>query len=206
MSIESTLGDLARELTYFEELFESGPHEWHELADRGMSWAALAGTFAEELELAGHASVAATFRRYAAELPPLASRDIGERPARPDYLVKLSDLADWAQRAREYLDKLAALAVVRGGGGTPETRRDVPREPAITDESYLSPARLAESFGTPADALRKRLDRWRLMNDKGWKEVSNPGPREPRYLYRVGSIRPIIQELKASSERPARKK
>lgn len=81
---------------------------------------------------------------------------------------------------------------------------------ATADDSFLSPRKLAEIFGVPADALRSRLNRWRRRNHTGWIEVEERGSREPRYLYRVGAIRHIIDALRetseATSKRPAKKK
>lgn len=83
-------------------------------------------------------------------------------------------------------------------------------KPAISDDSHLSPAKLAELFSVPFDALRKRLERWRETNHAGWIENPERGPREAQYLYRVGAVQGIIDALKASgetsSERPAKKR
>ncbi len=83
-----------------------------------------------------------------------------------------------------------------------------PMPDPVDDESMLPPARLAEQFGVAAEALRKRLDRWRSQNGEGWVENTERGPREPKYLFRVGSVRPLIDAMIApsetSSERPAK--
>jgi len=42
-----------------------------------------------------------------------------------------------------------------------------PVPPAVSDDSHLSPAKLAETFGVPADALRTRLNRRRAQNHTG---------------------------------------
>ncbi len=77
----------------------------------------------------------------------------------------------------------------------------------IPDEAILSPAKLAELFHVPYDALRKRLERLRRKNHNCFIEAENPKVNEAKYLYEVGKVRPIIQEMKASScassERPA---
>lgn len=72
-------------------------------------------------------------------------------------------------------------------------------------DSYLTPGKLAELFNVRPDALRSRLNRWRARNHTGWIENAERGPREAKYLYRVGSVRPIIGEMKATSERPAKR-
>jgi hypothetical protein len=69
----------------------------------------------------------------------------------------------------------------------------------------LSPAKLADRLGLlPNDkkareALRKRLESWRKANlDGGWIGVTDPKPREPRYLYPLGKVWPLIQDMKPS--------
>lgn len=84
---------------------------------------------------------------------------------------------------------------------TPEvTDADEVAPPDVADDSYLSPNKLAQVFGVPADALRCRLNRWRAKNHGDWMENPDRRPREPKYLYKVGAARPIIQALKATSE------
>jgi hypothetical protein len=70
------------------------------------------------------------------------------------------------------------------------------RSRSYSDDALLPPATLAEHFGLTREAARKRLDRWRLNNDlekdQGWAEQSNRKPRQPQYLYRLGSVRGIL--------------
>jgi hypothetical protein len=79
----------------------------------------------------------------------------------------------------------------------------------IDADSHLSPAKLAAMLDVPADALRTRLNRWRSQNHTGWIENPDRGPREAKYLYRVGSVRSIIAALQATSgttsKRPPKK-
>lgn len=76
------------------------------------------------------------------------------------------------------------------------------------DDAHMSPAKLAEVFEISADPLRSRLRRWRAHNHKGWIENPDRAPREPKYVYRVGSVRHILRALQATSEstseRPAK--
>lgn len=71
---------------------------------------------------------------------------------------------------------------------------------AVHDEARLSPAELAERFGVPKDALRQRLDEWRKKHHEGWYEVTDRKPREAQYIYRVGSVRHIIEQMQATSQ------
>lgn len=77
--------------------------------------------------------------------------------------------------------------------------RDATPAPAMDDDAYLPPSRLAEIFEVPPEALRARLNRWRKNNPTGWIENDDRGAREPQFTYRVGSIRHIIEKLKTTS-------
>jgi hypothetical protein len=72
-------------------------------------------------------------------------------------------------------------------------------------ETPLSPAKLADRLGIPGDdkdareALRKRLEKWRNKNrDGGWVEVADRKPRQPGYLYPVGKVWPVVEDMKPS--------
>ena len=97
------------------------------------------------------------------------------------------------QRLRELAEYLSG-ARLDGGHG----KRDDPA-------TLLSPAKLAgrlsipESDAKTREALRKRLESWRKANlDGGWIEARDPKPREPKYLYPLGKVWPLIQDLKPS--------
>ena len=95
-----------------------------------------------------------------------------------------------------------------GSGG-----EDADRRPLLDDEALLPSVELARVFQLPHVALRKRLDRWRLKNllasGEDWTERADRGPRTARYLYRVGAIRRVVDDLRArvqaGSERAAKK-
>lgn len=80
----------------------------------------------------------------------------------------------------------------------------------IGDDAALSPAVLAKHFDVPREALRKRLERLRKTDHQCFIEVADQSLREPRFLYYVGRVRPVIEDLRASSEmsrkRPATEK
>ena len=63
----------------------------------------------------------------------------------------------------------------------------------------------SDRLGIPPDdrkareALHKRLESWRKANlDGGWIGVEDPKPREPKYLYSVGKVWPLIEDLRPS--------
>lgn len=78
--------------------------------------------------------------------------------------------------------------------------------PAIAgtnENAMLSPAHLLKMFGLPdtkLNALNKRLQRFREANHAGWIEDSNASSREARYLFRIGTVRPILETLQATSD------
>lgn len=79
------------------------------------------------------------------------------------------------------------------------------RAETLDDNAWYTYDHLAEVLGVGGDALRKRLDRYRRSNLDGWKENEDRRPREPKYLYQLKRVRPIIDDLlRASSERPAK--
>ena len=80
----------------------------------------------------------------------------------------------------------------------------------IDETALLAPTDLAKQFKLNAEALRKKLGRWRKTNHEGWIENTERKQHEPKYLYRVSAVLPILRTaLKASAEtsgeRPAKK-
>jgi len=89
--------------------------------------------------------------------------------------------------------------------GTDSCDAEPSRIKSLDDNAWYTHDQLADAFGVPKDALRKRLDRYRQSNLwGGWKEQTERRPREPKYLYRLKAVRGIIENLRASSERPAK--
>jgi transcription initiation factor IIE alpha subunit len=76
--------------------------------------------------------------------------------------------------------------------------------PVLDEMGWYSHDRLAEAFNVGKDALRKRLDRFRENKLDGWKERDDRRPREAKYLYQLRAVKAIIEELRASSQRPAK--
>ena len=137
-------------------------------------------------------------------------RHIDRREDSPDALP-------WIGQFQTLSDELDALLTTGIAFGTAEGARHDPmpvgRAAApIHDDAMLSPTQLVLAFDVPAEALRGRLKRWRVKNPDadGWIEITKRAPREPQYLYRVGAVRVIIQDLKkkapseTSSEHPAK--
>jgi hypothetical protein len=87
---------------------------------------------------------------------------------------------------------------------TPYPQASTVSYPILDEKAWYTPDRLAEIYGVGKDALRKRLDRYREKNFNGWKENEDRRPREPEYLYQLQAIKNIIEELRASRERPAK--
>lgn len=82
-------------------------------------------------------------------------------------------------------------------------------EPAtIGPRAHLSCDDLSKIHGlseVQKERLRKRLGRYRERHHDGWIEVTDRRPRQPRYLYQPEAIGDIIEAVKTSGQRPARK-
>jgi len=74
----------------------------------------------------------------------------------------------------------------------------------LDEQGWYTHVRLAEVFSVGGDALRKRLDRYRKHNFDGWEQNKDRRPREPRYLYQLQAVKTIVEELRASGQRPAK--
>jgi len=74
----------------------------------------------------------------------------------------------------------------------------------VDDSAWYTHAALANAFGVDSEALRKRLDRYRKNNLDGWEKKQDSRPREAKYLYKMAAVRPLIEDLRASGERPAK--
>ncbi len=59
----------------------------------------------------------------------------------------------------------------------------------------LTVANLAALFRLNKEALRKRLERWRKQNDKGWTENPDGTSREPKILYEVRAVMHVIKDM-----------
>ena len=105
------------------------------------------------------------------------------------------------QLLNDLVDAAEKLAGPPQAAGTAKDQSTFVDDPDIP----LSPAKLADRLGIPPDdrkareALRKRLESWRKANlDGGWIGVEDPKPREPKYLYPLGKVWPLIEALKPS--------
>ena len=71
------------------------------------------------------------------------------------------------------------------------------------DDPLVSTRKLAEMFGLSPSATRKRLERWRKTHFGGWSELDNVKPREPKLLYRLSAVRPVLSRpsyMKSSAD------
>ena len=101
------------------------------------------------------------------------------------------------------LDAAFIAARARGADGARGTSELVPPKhngdsdsaQSLADESFMGPVQLAKLFDLPIEPLRKRLSRWRANAGDGWIENTERGPTDPRYFYRVGSVRAVCEEL-----------
>lgn len=90
------------------------------------------------------------------------------------------------------------------GGNLDASSLSFPANTVFDAQAYYTHVRLAEIFNVEKEALRKRLDRYRVRRLDGWKVNEDRRPNEPKYLYMLNDVRGIITELQASSQRPAK--
>lgn len=91
-----------------------------------------------------------------------------------------------------------------GNAGPGAASSSSPTSAVVDEQAWYTYDRLAEVFSVGKDPLRKRLDRYRGDHLDGWIESDDRRPREPKYLYRLRDVKGVIEELRASSQRPAR--
>ncbi len=108
--------------------------------------------------------------------------------------------ADWQAKERHALSLGGLIEVVNElPAGEPEPADEgLPNEP-------VTPSKLADRLGIPKgdskarEALRKRLESWRNANRTGgWIENANARGRQPRYLYPLRTVWPIVKDLRHS--------
>ena len=88
--------------------------------------------------------------------------------------------------------------------GAPHVSSSGSTGPVLDELGWYTHDRFAAAFNVGKDALRKRLDRFRKHKLDGWKESDDRRPREGKYLYQLQAVRTVIEELRASSQRPAK--
>jgi hypothetical protein len=117
--------------------------------------------------------------------------------------------ADWEAKARHAAAICELIEIVNK---TPAGELADQDQPVITippddllDDEPVTPGKIADHLGIPGHdkkartALSKRLERWRNANrGGGWVEVADPKPREPRYLYPLRTVWPIVEDLRIS--------
>jgi len=79
-----------------------------------------------------------------------------------------------------------------------------PQLKALDENGWYTHGTLADHFNVNKEALRKRLDMYRSFHFDGWKENTDRRPREPKHLYQLSAVKQIIENMLASSERPAK--
>lgn len=101
--------------------------------------------------------------------------------------------------ARELTDHLGGSHRFASDRPPEFTSRQAPPS-AITKETkaYISAEEIAAISDVDPDRLRKRLERWRPTHDGQWIEVTDRGPRQPKYLYLHGPVQEVIDDLRMS--------
>ena len=118
---------------------------------------------------------------------------------------------------REEIDRALAVREARTAqsvGYTATATTTAEKKPAGDDQpspearsladgtgGFLSAADLASKYNLPAEALRKRLERWRAKNFSGWNEVRDAAVNETRYLFDEAVVMPLIAKAKVQKNR-----
>lgn len=148
---------------------------------------------------------------------------------RDEVKLRGDALARWlVERGEGARDVLAVLDCICGGGGPDgayalwrdlkprlqelvlrcEQAATMPARAPVHEDARMSAAEVAAAIDAPAETVRKRLERWRNANDRGWFDVPNPGPRDARVVYRWGDVKDAVSDLAGtvnlSGERPAK--
>lgn len=131
-------------------------------------------------------------------------RETGTNDHKKYLHVELTGLGDRTVREQ----RLAAKV----GGAQHDTSASArhSRNPP-NDDVWLGSTEIAEREGVDPERLRKRLERRRAGDHNCYREIGDGERkrREPKYLYHVRAVRPIIEKLKTSDEtsadRPAKK-
>ena len=78
-----------------------------------------------------------------------------------------------------------------------------------TGDEWLLVTNIASRYHLKLETLRGRLRTWQKKNPssvgKDWAEVNDRGPREGRYFFQLGAVMHIVEALKLSGKRPAKK-
>jgi DNA-directed RNA polymerase subunit RPC12/RpoP len=88
--------------------------------------------------------------------------------------------------------------------GLREAPSSSPSNVTLDEQGWYTHDLLAKTFSVGQDALRKRLGRYREHALNGWKENEDRRPREAKYLYQLRAVKTLVEELRASSQRPAK--
>ncbi len=116
----------------------------------------------------------------------------------PMHIVPLTDVAR-LNGARLTVDRDAITTTLSAGSvGAAETVNASP----LDDDGWYASSRIANAYDISADALRKRLQRFRHGNMDGWKDNDDRRRNEPKHLYQLKAVMPVVNALRASARRP----
>lgn len=115
-----------------------------------------------------------------------------------------------ALRYQAGLDKKPQISRTSQGNSTEEkAQEDALKVQPLADETALSATELATHYGVGQEVLRKRLERLRKQDFNSFIEAADPEHRKPRFLYKVGKVKTVIEAIKTSSKasvkRPSKK-
>ncbi len=142
---------------------------------------------------------------------PTATRQIGERFERAKSLCNKYedrgcrdlDRAPLFDALFELVDRIHGVVAATGESLTGRPAEHQATEPRSDDpEQMVSPETIAKRYGLDnrqKDRLRHKLTAWRSpANSTEWTEVQDRKPRQPAFLYRLGSIQHLIDAEKSA--------
>lgn len=134
------------------------------------------------------------------------------QPSHPAMPQRTRVAADYPEKLRmAALRILAAAGQSECGKRTDElvkSENDQSREPSsISDDAFLCETDVARVGGVNQSTLRKHLKKWRASHQNNdWHRNQNKRPRDPEYTYRWGSIRLLVEGIRGTTNRTAKKK
>jgi hypothetical protein len=107
-------------------------------------------------------------------------------------------LADEVMDFSLYLEEMQRAIAGSSGTGYGKGERVGPEPDAM-----LACDALAKTYGVDCEQLRKRLERRRKHDQSSWfTTIETRMQGEPKFLYKVQAVLPIIDKLKSSAKRP----
>jgi hypothetical protein len=112
-------------------------------------------------------------------------------------LVAVADVAELTDSLR--VDRELITLPTSGAPARPQSA-----VAGLDGDGWYAYSKIAAAFGVSKGALQKQLIRYMHDHADGWKENEDRRPREPKQLFQLAAVRPVVEALAARSRgRPA---